>query len=82
MQVHGKYILEIPGTSFVIDGMSENSPFDCPLSPAIYANHSNAPNARIESWPELRPGPLEVRQHMMIVATEAIEAGQEVAFED
>ena len=75
-KVRGQYVLQVPGTSFVIDGACENSPFECgPASPAIFANHSATPNARIESWPVLRPGPLEVRQHMMLVATEPIGAG-------
>ena len=77
-QVRGQYVLQVPGTSFVIDGASENSPFECARSLATYANHSSRPNARIESWPVLRPGALEVRQHMMLVAIEHIESGQEV----
>ena len=72
-------MLEVPGTNFVIDGACENSPFECgPHSPAIYANHSRLPNARIESWPVPRPGPFEVRQHMVLVASEHIDAGQEI----
>ena len=78
LQVRGQYVLQVPATSFVIDGAGENSPFEVERSPAIYANHSREPNARIESWPALRPGPLEVRQHMMLVATEPIDAGQEI----
>jgi hypothetical protein len=79
LQVRGQYVLQVPGTNFVIDGACENSPYECgPHSPAIYANHSRRPNARIESWPVPRPGPLEVRQHMMLVATERIDAGQEI----
>jgi hypothetical protein len=78
LQVRGQYVLQVPGTSFVIDGMGENSPFGCAPSLAVFANHSARPNARIESFPVLRPGPLEVRQHMMLVAAEPIAAGQEV----
>ena len=44
---------------------------------AIYANHSSKPNARLETWPVLNPGPFELRQHMVIVATEEIQAGAE-----
>ena len=78
LQVRGQYVLQVPGTSFVIDGACENSPYDRECSPAVYANHSRRPNARIESWPVLQPGPLEVREHMMLVAAEPIDAGQEV----
>jgi len=78
LQVHGQYVLEVPGTSFVIDGASENSPFECERSPAVYANHSAAPNARLEIWPVARAGPLEVRERMVLVASEPIAAGQEV----
>ena len=79
LQKMGSYVLQIPGANeVVIDGASENSPFQCPCSPAIYANHSTAPNARIEMWPTPRPGSLELRQHMVIVATETIAAGKEI----
>ena len=79
LQVHGQYVLQVPATSVVIDGACENSPYECGArSPAVYANHSRRPNARIESWPVLRPGPCEVRQHMMLVASEHIDAGQEI----
>jgi hypothetical protein len=76
----GRYVLEVPATSIVIDGACENSPFDCPRSGASFANHSNKPNARLESWPVLNPGPLEVRQHIMLVASECISAGAEVRY--
>ena len=79
LQKMGSYVLQIPGANdIVIDGASENSPFRCPCSPAIYANHSRAPNARLEMWPVPRPGSLELRQHMVIVATERIAAGYEI----
>ena len=78
LQVRGQYVLEVPGTSFVIDGASENSPFECERSPAVYANHSAAPNARLEKWAVPRAGPLEVRERMVLVASEHIEPGQEV----
>ena len=72
-------MLHVPGTSFVIDGACENSPdFGHVRSPAVYANHSRNPNARIETWPVLRPGALEVRQHMMLVAAQPIAAGEEI----
>ena len=71
----GRYVLKVPGTSTVIDGASENSPFECERSPAVYANHSSQPNARLECRPALtQPG----IHRMLIVALEAIEAGQEV----
>lgn len=79
LQTTGSYVLQIPGANdVIIDGASENSPFRCPCSPAIYANHSSAPNARLEMWPAPRPGSLELRQHMVLVASEPIAAGQEV----
>ena len=78
LQVQGRYVLQVLGTTIVIDGASENSPFDAPRSAAVHANHSARPNAHLESWPVLRPGPLEVCQHVMLVATEAIEAGAEI----
>ena len=64
----------------VIDGASENSPFECPRSPASYANHAPRPtcNARLETWPVLGPDPLSVRQHMVLVASEPIAAGHEI----
>ena len=78
LQVQGQYVLHVPGTRMVIDGASENSPFDAERYAAIYANHSANPNARLECWPVLRPGPLELRQHMVLVANEPIEAGCEI----
>lgn len=79
LQKTGSYVLQIPGANdVVIDGASENSPFRCPHSPAIYANHSSQPNARLEMWPAPRPGSLELRQHMVLVATECIAAGREI----
>ena len=77
LHIGGEYVFQIPGTSIMIDGASENSPFACERSPAIYANHSAAPNAQLEIWPVLRPGLCELRSHAMLVATEPIEAGQE-----
>ena len=69
----------MPDTSFVVDGACENSPnFGHCRSLAVYANHSHSPNARIEAWPVLRPGPFEVRQRMMLVAAESIAAGEEI----
>ena len=77
LQVGGAYVFQIPGTSTIIDGASENSPFACERYPAVYANHSLAPNAHLEVWPVLRPGLCELRSHVMLVATEPIDAGQE-----
>ena len=65
----------MPGTSTVIDGASENSPFECDRSPAIYANHSSQPNARLQCMPVL---PQQGIRRMLIVALEPIEPGQEV----
>ena len=78
LQVRGQYVLQVPGLPVVVDGACENSPFEIEHSSAIYANHSSQPNARIESWPVPRAGPFELQQHLMIVATESIDAGQEV----
>eukprot|EP00966_Prymnesium_polylepis_P114949 2656544-Prymnesium_polylepis.1 len=39
LQVQGQYVLRVPGTSVVIDGACENSPYKCEPSLAIYANH-------------------------------------------
>ena len=75
LHVRGRYVLQVPGTSTVIDGASENSPFECERSPAVYANHSSQPNARLECWPAL---PLQGIHRMLLVALEPIEAGQEV----
>ena len=55
MDKRGHCILQIPGTEVVIDGASENSPFELPRCCASYANHSEQPNARLELWPVLRP---------------------------
>ena len=70
-----EYCLQIPGSRWVIDGASENSPMAVPPSTAIFANHSSQPNAHLETWPVPRPTPGEVRQHMMMVALETIPAG-------
>lgn len=78
LQTLGSYVLQIPGTSVVIDGASENSPFPVPRAAAIYANHSAAPNARLECWPALRPQRMELRQRMVLVASERIDAGSEI----
>jgi hypothetical protein len=79
LQVLGEYVLQVPGTNFVVDGAGENSPkFEHRRAAALYANHSSSPNARLESWPVLRAGALEVQQRMMLVAMEPIEAGREI----
>ena len=75
LQVRGRYVLQVPGTSTVIDGASENSPFECERSLAVYANHSSRPNARLECRPPL---PQQGIPRMLLVAVEPIEAGQEV----
>ena len=80
LQLHrrGSYVLQIPGTDVIIDGASENSPYELPRCCAIYANHSSRPNARLELWPVLRPAACEMRQHMVLVASEAITPGAEI----
>jgi len=79
---YGEYALEIPGSGVVIDGAREN----CPpserigpgsLSPAIYANHSSAPNARLEHW----PATASELDRIVLVAIEPIHAGYEVRFD-
>ena len=84
LQVRGQYVLRVPGTSAVIDGGCENSPFECERSPAIYANHSAKPNSRLDCWPAKQPGSrllagaFEIQQRMVLIATKSIAAGQEV----
>ena len=78
MDKRGQCILHIPGTEVIIDGASENSPFELPRCCASYANHSEQPNARLELWPVLRPAACEARQHMVLVASEPIAAGGEI----
>ena len=78
MDKRGHCVLQIPGTEVVIDGASENSPFELPRCCASYANHSARPNARLELWPVLRPASCEARQHMVLVASEPIAAGGEI----
>ena len=75
LHVRGRYVLQVPGTATVIDGASENSPFECERSPAVYTNHSSQPNARLQCMPAL---PQQGIHRMLIVALEPIEAGQEV----
>ena len=75
---HGNSVLQVPGTDIVIDGKCENSPFECPLSPTIFANHSSRPNARLEAWPMPKPGACDLRQQLMLVCSEHIAAGHEI----
>jgi len=78
MHTKGHFVLQVPGTQLIIDGACENSPFPCPSSPAVFANHSGKPNARIETWPVDQPVPLQLRQQMVLVAIEHIPAGAEI----
>ena len=53
---------QVPNSGLAIDGVYANCPACAgspPPSPAVYANHSRTPNARLEHWPSARPG--EVR---------------------
>ena len=89
------YALAIPGTSLFIDGMGAHSPFGLsgvPPSNVLYANHSSAaPNARLAvlsaaqatraGVPTLDSGPLELRQHVVLVASQAVAAGEEIRFD-
>ncbi|KAL1530056.1 hypothetical protein AB1Y20_000978 [Prymnesium parvum] len=76
------YVLVIPGTKIFIDGDCENSPFECPRYPVIFANHSAvAPNARLEVWPVLQPGKHDLREHVVLVATTHIRPGEEIRFD-
>ena len=75
LHVRGRYVLQVPGTPTVIDGASENSPFECERSPAVYTNHSSQPNARLQCMPAL---PQQGIRRMLIMALEPIEVGQEV----
>ena len=43
--------LQIPDSQYVIDGACENCEYTLPSLPAIFANHSTNPNARLETWP-------------------------------
>jgi hypothetical protein len=74
----GGSVLQLPGGCHGIDGNCENSPFETPRAPAVFANHSERPNARIEFWPALQPGPFELVGEVWIVASEEIAAGREI----
>ena len=73
----GEYVLRVPGTLFGVDGNCDNSPFETPRHAAIYANHSEHPNARLECK-EVMKGTSELCFAMLIIAVEAIDAGQEI----
>ena len=49
----------MPNTGLAIDGIYANC-LSCagspPPSPAVYANHSTQPNARLEYWQPSEPG--------------------------
>lgn len=92
---HAAYALEVPdGSGAFIDGNHENvrhsaaaaaahAPSDTARSPAIYANHSRAPNCTVQHWPGVKPGKGERRRPstMWLVATEDVEAGAEIRFD-
>lgn len=72
------HVVRHPIAHILCSRAGENSPFQSETRyAAIYANHCSRPNARVETWPVLSPGPYEPRQHMMIVAIEMIDAGAE-----
>ena len=74
----GEYALEIPRSGVAIDGARHNCPLACVSEgwpcPAIFANHSCSPNARMEHWPATP----ERLDRLVLVASEPISAGQEV----
>jgi len=76
LAARGAFVLDLPGSGTVIDGAYENSPGDGPFWPGVFANHSARPNAALEYVPAMG-GALDA---MVLVATEAIEAGSEVRF--
>ena len=80
LHTRGEFVLQIPGTEVLIDAAGENAPWGRtePDYPAVYANHSARPNARLETWPVLRAANCELRQHMVLVAIEPIAAGAEI----
>ena len=59
-------------------GACESAPFAVPRYCASYVRHSAAPNARLELWPVLRPTSCQLRQHLVLVASEDIPAGAEI----
>ena len=60
----------IPGTKTFIDGAGEYSPF--PRCIASFANHSDKPNAMLQTWPVGR------RHPVMLVTLDDIEVGREL----
>ena len=59
-------------------GACESAPFAVPRYCVSYVRHSAAPNARLELWPVLRPSTCELRQHLVLVASEDVPAGAEI----
>lgn len=55
-QYGGMHVLRLNDTPLLIDGDCTNSWYEAPRSPAIYANHSALPNARLEYWPRVVGG--------------------------
>ena len=77
----GEYVLQFPSSGLAIDGRRENTigsqySDDIP-SPAIFANHSSSPNAAVQHWPSVNGAP----ERLVLVATEAVDAGQELRFD-
>lgn len=73
--------IALSGMNFFVDPAGLHSPFKVQVgSPCAFVRRTSEvlSNARLEVWPVLRPSALEVRQHLMLVATELIEAGAEI----
>ena len=71
-------MVQIPGSDVVIDGACESAPVAVPRHCASYVCHSERPNARLELWPVLRPSTCQLRQHLVLVASEPIAPGAEI----
>lgn len=69
------------GSGLVVDGAHENTssgpPTGAHFSPAIFANHSGAPNSVMEHWPATDDAP----ERLMLVTTEKVAAGEEIRFD-
>ena len=82
----GAFVLRVPRTRVSVDGHGDNSPFECPRSPAIFANHSSCPNAALQCWPSLDAAreaaehgcTHELQNTLWLVAKEPIPAGCEI----
>ena len=78
--VHFSHVT-LDGLNFFVDAAGLHAPHPSPpTSPCGFVRRSTGKlaNARLEVWPVLRPSGLEVRQNLMLVATEPIAAGGEI----